>query len=89
MDTHCSALRFKGKGRGLQPASTSAFQERPCRMNPKGIPSQSPGLRGTRYPGNTREEIRNPNGVAAVFIRAPTEHLMATTALRLLLFAER
>ena len=32
--------------------------------NPKGIPSQSPGLRGTSYPGNGGPAQSNPNGVA-------------------------
>ena len=34
--------------------------------NPKGIPSLSPGLRGTSYPGRTTSEGEfNPNGVVA------------------------
>ena len=33
--------------------------------NPKGIPSLSPGLRGTSYPGKTSEGEFNPNGVVA------------------------
>ena len=34
--------------------------------NPKGIPSLSPGLRGTSYPGSTTSEGEfNPNGVVA------------------------
>ena len=32
--------------------------------NPKGIPTQSPGLRGTRYPGVTGSRNHNPEGVA-------------------------
>jgi len=32
--------------------------------NPEGIPSQSPGLRGTSYPGNGGPAKSNPNGVA-------------------------
>jgi len=32
--------------------------------NPKGIPSQSPGLRGTSYPGESELGNDNPNGVA-------------------------
>src|SRR6266851_8128118 len=33
--------------------------------NPKGIPQQSPGLRGTSYPGIMRRIDDNPEGVAA------------------------
>ena len=33
--------------------------------NPNGIPSQSPGLRGTSYPGCRVEEDHNPTGVAS------------------------
>jgi len=36
-------------------------------VNPNGIPSLSPGLRGTRYPGSTVKNIFNPNGVASMF----------------------
>jgi plastocyanin len=38
---------------------------------PKGIPSQSPGLRGTSYPGLTASYVHNPNGVAPM-AAAPT-----------------
>jgi len=34
-------------------------------LNPNGILPQSPGLRGTSYPGEFREHGVNPNGVAA------------------------
>ena len=35
-------------------------------MNPNGIPSQSPGLRGTSYPGSRVPRLfPNPNGVAS------------------------
>ncbi len=34
-------------------------------MNPNGIQTQSPGLRGTSYPGLARPEGSNPNGVAS------------------------
>jgi hypothetical protein len=40
---------------------------------PNGILAQSPGLRGTRYPGKTSEENHNPNGVVAVLTRAPKD----------------
>ena len=34
-----------------------------CRvLNPNGIPTSSPGLRGTSYPGNNGEDRINPNG---------------------------
>src|SRR5436190_18252123 len=34
------------------------------RLNPNGISSQSPGLRGTSYPGLSPANLLNPNGVA-------------------------
>src|SRR6266478_212577 len=34
-------------------------------LNPKGIPQQSPGLRGTSYPGIMRSIGNNPEGVVA------------------------
>src|SRR2546428_12966200 len=34
-------------------------------QNPKGIPAQSPGLRGTSYPGATDLGNNNPERVAA------------------------
>jgi hypothetical protein len=34
-------------------------------VNPKGILAQSPGLRGTSYPGKSAGPHHNPNGVAA------------------------
>ena len=35
-------------------------------LNPEGIPAQSPGLRGTRYPGGSRHTILfNRNAVVA------------------------
>ena len=36
-------------------------------VNPNGIPSLSPGLRGTRYPGSTVKNIFNPKGVGSMF----------------------
>src|SRR5882724_8345914 len=35
------------------------------RQNPKGIPQQSPGLRGASYPGLRWPMIHNPNAVVA------------------------
>ena len=35
-----------------------------ARFNPKGIASQSPGLRGTSYPGSTPPKDHNPERVA-------------------------
>src|SRR5260370_16898872 len=37
----------------------------PGSANPKGIPTQSPGLRGTSYPGFIALDPANPSGVAA------------------------
>jgi hypothetical protein len=42
---------------------TSAF--RMAGMNPKGIPAQSPRLRGTSYLGKPSVRATTPNGVAA------------------------
>src|SRR5437867_10532597 len=36
-----------------------------CVPNPNGIPSQSPALRGTSYPGFIVGEVSNPNGVVS------------------------
>src|SRR5436309_2622540 len=36
-----------------------------CVSNPKGILSQSPGLRGTSYPGCIVREVSNPNRVVS------------------------
>jgi len=36
-----------------------------CVSNPNGIPSQSPGLRGTSYPGCIVREVSNPNGLVS------------------------
>ena len=41
-----------------------------CRApNPNGIPSQSPGLRGTSYLGSWSRDGHNPNGVASFLTR--------------------
>ena len=40
------------------------------RLNPNGIPAQSPGLRGTSYLGKVGPVMANSNGVAA-WHRAP------------------
>jgi hypothetical protein len=47
-----------------------SFFESRRSWNPNGIPAQSPGLRGTSYPGCTARESSNPNGVAANAHRA-------------------
>ena len=48
-----------------------------CRApNPNGIPSQSPGLRGTSYPGSTVKQISNPNGVASFVARQSATTLL-------------
>ena len=39
---------------------------RPQEVNPKGIPSQSPGLRAASYPGLDAKMSLNPNGVVAL-----------------------
>ena len=49
-------------------------------LNPNGIPSSSPGLRGTSYPGSTVKKISNPNGVVSSRVASP----MAATPLRLM-----
>jgi hypothetical protein len=40
-------------------------------MNPNGIPSPSPGLRGPSYPGSRPRAGHNPNGVAS-FVARPS-----------------
>jgi hypothetical protein len=41
--------------------------------NPKGIPSQSPGLRAASYPGLATKLTINPNGVASLVPRKLTQ----------------
>ncbi len=48
--------------------------------NPNGIPSSSPGLRGTSYPGFTVKRNPNPNGV----VSSRAESQMAATPLGLM-----
>ena len=43
------------------------------KSNPKGISPQSPGLRGTSYPGSVPPTINNPNGVVADLVVDVTE----------------
>src|SRR5438034_7222654 len=40
--------------------------------NPNGIPSQSPGLRGTSYPGSSARNLPNRNAVATRAFRPRT-----------------
>ena len=56
--------------------SRKVIRVRAPSANPNGIPSQSPGLRGTSYPGKTSAENHNPNGVVANIPRAPDENGM-------------
>ena len=49
---------------GFQRQGAKTRRPRPA-VNPKGIASSSPGLRGTSYPGKAAENHANPNGVAA------------------------
>ena len=51
-----------------QSACRSPFRRTPS-LNPKGIASSSPGLRGTSYPGSGQPEWFNPKGVVSF----PTE----------------
>ena len=52
--------------------------------NANGVPSQSPGSRGTSYPGKASEENHNPNGVEANVTRPPNENGIDATGLRLM-----
>src|SRR5207244_7787805 len=56
-------IRKHGPGVVSASSSISTFP-----LNPEGIPHQSPGLRGTSYPGNSLGERPNPNGVAPEMI---------------------
>ena len=58
------AERLCDGSRGFQALSLPTSQDRDS-VNPKGIASFSPGLRGTSYPGNRIKYHFNPNGVAA------------------------
>ena len=54
-------------------------------LNPNGIPSSSPGLRGTSYPGSTVTRVSNPNGVVSSRVASQ----MAATPLGLMGIAMR
>ena len=68
---------------------TIFFFEHELEVSPNGAVSQSPGLRGTSYPGKTSAENHNPNGVVANVTRASDESGMAATALRLRMIVEQ
>src|SRR5260221_10363813 len=52
-------------GHWLSTANCSGISKTGGEPNPKGIPQQSPGLRGTSYPGIRRRIDDNPERVAA------------------------
>ncbi len=58
-----SSLRTNGMPTG-QPICTSPITLH-LSQNPNGIPSHSPGLRVTRYPGKESHRMINPNGVVS------------------------
>ncbi len=62
MDTH---LRIKTNlsASGLKRPMTSALSP----ANANGVPTLSPGLERSDYPGKTRNRSNNPEGVAAIF----------------------
>jgi len=64
----CSMLEGPAGRKQRASGSASPHIFRPVRVNPKGIPSFSPGLRGTSYPGLVVAEFLNPEGVAAVVL---------------------
>ena len=62
------APQIQAANRPWQNESIRVIEPQPKRArdaNPKGIPSLSPGLQGTSYPGRTSEGEFNPNGVVA------------------------
>ena len=58
---------------------------RPSSENPNGIPSQSPGLRGTSYPGSPSVNHFQPQRGYGHSAR-PSRRTFATTALRLMIY---
>ena len=52
--------------RSPRPSLAITHISRPRELNPKGIPSQSPGLRAASYPGWDAKLSLNPNGVVAL-----------------------
>src|SRR5258708_16378776 len=57
----CRPPHFGPLPRGLTLPTSRARN----RLNPKGIPQRSPGLRETSYPGSIAHAGANPNGVAS------------------------
>jgi hypothetical protein len=49
---------------GMSELSSQAYYQTSQSANPEGIPPQSPGLRGTSYPGFEAAEFHNPERVA-------------------------
>jgi hypothetical protein len=58
---HFSAVHYP-QSLGSELVRTSRFAL-PLSQNPNGIPSHSPGLRASRYPGKRPHRMINPNGV--------------------------
>src|SRR5712691_10844738 len=71
------------KPKKLRLAQPRPWPQKPpslAELNPKGIPPQSPGLRGTSYPGFDRRRPFNPERVAARwFPHVGSESAHATT----------
>jgi hypothetical protein len=60
-----SSVRAPWPPSGNALPTTSVRDPRDTNRNPKGIPAQCPGLRGTSYPGKQSQECINPEGVGA------------------------
>src|ERR1044071_7816672 len=60
----------------VRPCSNNAIRlgDYPVEMNPEGIPSLSPGLRGTSYPGFDPSNVRYPEkGLRQISTVPPTK----------------
>ena len=66
-DVGCDAVRHAGTSRlAAWKVNLNATINGPiCVPNPNGIPSHSPGLRGTSYPGCNIRKVSNLNGVVS------------------------
>ena len=69
-------IYFASKNWAERPLAFKPAGRNPHSGNANGVPSFSPGLRGTSYPGNRATNRNNPNGVASrVPNPAPSERM--------------
>ena len=64
----CKNPRLKRQSKTACPSGANQVLEECLFLNPKGIPQQSPGLRGTSYPGATDQESKTPTSAQKIGI---------------------